>query len=104
MKMTIFALRYEENTWKEWAHACDENEAAAIVESVGSFAMQHELSGPPKNDFYLEGARYIFDVMRGTQDKPVHGDTRVIGVTVKDMAINPWEKPATDMSGPQLNA
>jgi hypothetical protein len=62
MEMMVFAIRYEYGAWKEYLHDCTNEEIEAIVDSAMAKA----------------GARYMFNVSRGTADRPAEGDIRVL--------------------------
>ncbi len=34
MQIIIFAIRFENGSWKGWKHICDEDEARAVVDSA----------------------------------------------------------------------
>jgi hypothetical protein len=91
-RITIFASRYQSGIWKDWEHTCDENEIAAVVNSTQAKALDRAFSRTLLYADYLQGARYIFDVARGTTQTPTEGDTRVYGVSVDEMVIGQYEE------------
>jgi hypothetical protein len=92
MQITVFAVRFEDATWVEWEHACDEDETAAVADSARELGFEHALFREPLNADFLGGARYIFEVARGTPEKPVHGDTRVYDVKVAEIELEQFEE------------
>ena len=87
MRIVIFATRFHGGVWKDWEHACDENEVSAVVDSARAKAFDRAFSQTLLYADYLQGARYVFDVACGPTETPVEGDTRVYGVSVDEMVI-----------------
>jgi hypothetical protein len=91
MRITIFALRFEGGSWKDWEHDCDKEESEAVVDSASAKAFDNGRGKPTYADF-LEGARYIFDVAFGPRENPQEGDTEVFGVLVDQIVIGRFEQ------------
>lgn len=87
MQIIVFGLRFENGTWKKWIHTCDEDEIRALVDSAHASTVVHTWFRKPPVADYLNGARYIFNVARGTSAKPAEGDTDVCGVKVDKLVI-----------------
>ncbi|HEY4382714.1 MAG TPA: hypothetical protein VGN01_20390 [Acidobacteriaceae bacterium] len=91
MRIVIFATRFQGGTWKDWEHLCDDNEAAAVMNSAVATAFDRGFSQRKIHSDYLQGARYIFDVACGLPDAPKEGDTQVRGISVDEIALKPQE-------------
>jgi hypothetical protein len=78
MEMMVFAIRYEYGAWKEYLHTCTNEEIEAIVDSAMAKAFERFRSGTPDHTDFLAGARYMFNISRGTADRPAEGDIRVL--------------------------
>lgn len=93
MKIIVLAERFEEGAWKDWEHTGDKGEVEAIIDSANAKASDRMKSRPSYID-YLRGSAYIFNVTRGTPEKPKDGDTRVYGAIVDEMLIGIGDKVA----------
>ena len=91
MQITVFALRFEGGSWKDWEHACDEEELEAVLDSANAKALESGRPGKPTYFDFLQGARFIFDVAFGPREDPKEGDTEVFGVLVDRMVIGRLE-------------
>lgn len=92
MGITIFALRFEGGSWKDWEHICDKEELDAVEDSASATAFDNGRPGKPTYVDFLEGARYIFDVAFGPRENPHEGDTEVFGVLVDRIVIGQFEQ------------
>ena len=99
--ISILASRYQGGVWKDWEHTCDENEAAAVIDTAYTCAFERAFSRALAYVDYLQGARYIFDVARGSTEMPVEGDTRVYGVSVDEMVMGRHEDLERHFAGSQ---
>jgi hypothetical protein len=89
----ILAIRFKNGAWKDWEHTCSEEEVEAVVDSARAKAFeQYRYRNPSYADF-LDGARYIFNIIRGPLEKPMEGDTRVYGVSLDKKVIRRIEEP-----------
>jgi hypothetical protein len=94
MQITVFAVRFEDAGWVEWEHMCDLDETEIVVDAARTLAFEHAPFQKPLDVDYLGGARYVFDVARGTLEKPVHGDMQVYDVKVAGIAMEEFEEYA----------
>jgi len=92
MGITIFALRFEGGSWRDWEHTCDMEELEAVEDSARVKACDNGRPGAPTYVDFLEGARYIFDIAFGPREKPQQGDVEVFGVLVDRMVIGRFEQ------------
>ncbi len=92
MQITVLAVRFEGDTWLKWEHTCDKDESTVIVDAARTLAFDHAPFQKPLDVDYLGGARYIFDVARGTPEKPAQGDTEVYDVKVAEIALEYFEE------------
>jgi hypothetical protein len=90
--MIILAIRFENGAWKDWEHTCSEEEVKAVVDSARAKAFEQSRYQKPSYVDYLDGARYIFNVIRGPLEKPMEGDTRVYGVSMDKKVIGRIEE------------
>ena len=86
MRITVFARRFEGTGWKRWEHICNEEDAAAVLDSARAKAFARSFTTVLTDGDYLEGARYIFDRAYGTPEKPAEGDVRVTSAQVSVVA------------------
>jgi hypothetical protein len=84
MGIMVFAIRYEYGAWKEYVHDCTNEEIEAVVDSAMAKAFERFRSGTPDHTDFLAGIRYMFNVSRGTADKPAEGDMRVLDFQGED--------------------
>lgn len=91
MQITIYAIRFNQNVWKEWEHSCNKGEVEAVVDSAKTKAFEYFRYRKPQYTDYLEGARYIFNVARGLPGNPVEGDTQVYGVQIDGTVVRQTE-------------
>jgi hypothetical protein len=92
MGITIFALRFEGGSWKDWEHTCDREELEAVEDSASAKAFDNSRAGKPTYVDFLDGARFIFDVAFGPRETPQEGDVEVFGVLVDRMVIGRFEQ------------
>jgi hypothetical protein len=92
MQITLFARRFENGDWKDWEHVCTTDDIDAVVDSAIAKAQDRGRHGTPTLIDYLDGARYIFNVARGSMENPRDGDTEVYGVVVDRMLIGKYEE------------
>jgi hypothetical protein len=92
MRIIIFAEQFMNGVWDVWEHTCSSKEAQAVVDSALSRAKGHTLNGRPSHKDFLETARQIFNVARGTPNSPRDGDIRVYCICVDQTVIGVCEK------------
>jgi hypothetical protein len=92
MEMMVFAIRYEYGAWKEYLHTCTNEEIEAIVDSAMAKAFERFRSGTPDHNDFLAGARYMFNVSRGTADRPAEGDIRVLDFQSEERLTTPVDR------------
>lgn len=92
MEIVVFAEQFRNGSWDVWEHACNPIETKAVVDAVQARANGREINAKPIHDDFLESARCLFDVMRGTLLNPRNGDTRVYCVCVDKLVIGVYEK------------
>ena len=87
MEIVVFAEQFKDGAWNPWEHTCSRKEANAVTD----FAIERaENCAPDQQPIYsdfLESARQVFDVARGTPGNPKDGDTRVYCVCVDEVVI-----------------
>lgn len=82
MEIIAFAKEFRNGTWSAWEHVCNEEEVAGVLDSAQAKAGDRLFFGIPAPADFFAGARYIFNVMRGTEDNPQDGDRKIYGVCV----------------------
>lgn len=92
MEIVIFAEQFKNGSWDVWEHACGPAEIEAVVETARVKARVRSSDGRPIHGDFLEGARCIFDVARGSAESPTEGDTRVYCICVDKVVIGVFEK------------
>ncbi len=92
MEIVVFAEQFRNGRWDVWEYECNPIEAKAVVDSALARASGRETSAKPIHDDFLESARCLFDVARGTLASPRNGDTRVYCVCVDKLVIGVYEK------------
>lgn len=92
MEIVVFAEQFRNGSWDVWEYQCNPIEANAIVDSAAARAGGRVTNAKPIHDDYLESARCLFDVARGTPVSPRSGDTRVYCVCVDKLVIGVYEK------------
>jgi hypothetical protein len=85
MNIIVFACRFEDRNWKAWEHECTAEEGDAVHDSAMAKAQDRLNFGPPELMDYLFGAHYIFEIARGSAERPREADTRVHAVCVDGM-------------------
>jgi hypothetical protein len=92
MEIMVYAKQFQGGVWNDWERLCSEYEVEAVVDTAAEKACERTILGEPSHDDILAGARYIFDVARGTAENPRDGDTCVYGVCVNGIVIGDREK------------
>lgn len=92
MEIVIYAEQFRYGNWGVWEHTCSPKEVDAVVNSALNRANGRSLNGKPVHDDFLEGARHLFNVSRGSAIAPKDGDTRVYCVCVDHLVIGVYEK------------
>jgi hypothetical protein len=87
MEVIAFAKEFRDGIWSVWEHICDDEELEGVQDSARAKAGDRIPFGTPSPADYLAGVRYIFDVMRGTEESPREGDRKVYGVCVNGILI-----------------
>lgn len=96
MEIIVFAKVFSRGTWGYWEHKCTWSEVERVVDSARVKASDRLHLGPPLPIDYLGGVRYIFDVARGTLDKPKDGDSVVYGANLNGLLIQTLEQLRQD--------
>ena len=92
MKIIVFAEQFRNGVWDVWEHTCSPKEAQAVLDSARSIAKGYTSNGRPAHEDFLEGARRMFDVARGTPASPKDGDIQVYCLCVDQTVIGVCEK------------
>jgi hypothetical protein len=92
MRIIIFAEQFRNGVWDVWEHTCSSREAQAVADAALSSAKGHTPNGRPAHKDFLESARKIFNVARGTPASPKDGDIQVYCVCVDQTVIGVGEK------------
>ena len=92
MEIVVFAEQFKNGIWDVWEYQCNPIEAKALVDSAITRAMGRAAGAEPAHEDFLESARCLFDVTRGSQVSPRNGDTRVYCVCVDKLVIGVYEK------------
>jgi|ERR1700677_1785053 hypothetical protein len=87
MKIIIFAEQFSNGAWDVWEHTCSPKEVLAVTDSALSLGMSRTPNGHPAHNDFLESARKMFDVTRGTPASPKDGDLQVYCVCVDQTVI-----------------
>lgn len=83
MQISVFAIRYISGQWKEYEHICSPEEVESVIDSAKAKAFEQFRYPNPQYADYLEGARHVFDVVRGLPNAPAEGDIQVVGVLME---------------------
>ncbi len=83
MQISVFAIQYISGEWKEYEHTCSPEEVESVIDSAKAKAFEQFRYSNPQYADYLEGAQYVFDVVRGLPDAPAEGDIQVVGVLME---------------------
>ncbi|MGA9062687.1 MAG: hypothetical protein WB341_13595 [Terracidiphilus sp.] len=92
MEIVVFAEQFRSGSWDVWEHRCSPREVQAVVDTARVRANVRSLNGRLIHDDFLEGARCMFDVARGTANDPRDGDTQVYCVCVDQVVIGVYQK------------
>ena len=92
MEILAFAKEFRNGNWNVWEHLCNEEEIEGVIDSARAKASDRLFFGTPFQADYLAGVRYIFDVMRGSEDSPKEGDLRVYGVCVNGVVTGVYDE------------
>lgn len=92
MRIVVFAEQFTNGVWDVWEHTCSPGEAEAVVDSALLEAKGRALNGRPAHKDFLESARKMFDVVRGTPGSPREGDIQVYCICVDQLVIGVCEK------------
>ena len=92
MKIVVFAEQFRNGNWGVWEHTCSSKEAQTVVDSALERAKGRTLNGWPTHKDFLDSARQMFDVTRGTPGSPRDGDTQVYCVCADQVVIGVYEK------------
>jgi hypothetical protein len=92
MNILIFAEQFGNGVWDVWEHSCSSKEAQALLDSARSIAKGRSPKGRLAHEDFLESARKMFDVRRGTPESPKSGDTQVYCICVEQTVIGVYEK------------
>ncbi len=92
MEIVVFAEQFKNGSWDVWEYQCNPIESNAVVQSALARANGREVNAKPVFDDFLESARCLFDVKRGTLLNPRNGDTWVYCLCVDKLVIGVYEK------------
>ncbi len=92
MRIIVLAEEFRNGVWDVSEHTCSSKEAQAVVDSALSRAKGHTPNRRPTHKDFLESARHIFNVARGTPNSPRDGDIQVYCICVDQLVIGVCEK------------
>lgn len=92
MQIVVFAEQFRNGSWDVWEYECNPVETKALVDSALARANGRGVSAKPAQDDFLESARCLFNVARGTWLNPRNGDTRVYCICVDKLVIGVYDK------------
>jgi hypothetical protein len=84
MQIVVFAIQFRDGAWMDYQHNCSNEETEAVIESSKAKAFERFRHRTPNHADYLAASSYLFNVARGTADKPAEGDTLVLEVQGDD--------------------
>ena len=84
MQIVVLAIQFKDGEWKEYRHRCSNAEIAALIDSTSAKVLERFHRRTPSHTDYLAAASYLFNVARGTEDRPQEGDRRVIEIQGDD--------------------
>lgn len=87
MQITVFSIRFTDGAWREFLHECNGEEAEAVVDSASAKAFEEFRYSAPNYTDYLVGAGYVFNCAQVPRDKPVEGDTLIVGVQIDGKVV-----------------
>lgn len=87
MEIIVFTKVFGEGTWKNVEHKCTDGEIESVIDSAQAKATESRHFGAPVPLHYLQATHYMFDVARGSPEKPADGDTLVYGVAIDGILI-----------------
>jgi len=84
MQIMLLAIQFKDGEWKEYRHHCSDAEIEALIDATGAKVVEHLHFRTPRHTDYLAAASYIFDIARGTEERPQEGDRRVLEIQGDD--------------------
>jgi hypothetical protein len=88
----VFALKYELGIWHSFEHECTDDELNEVTDALRTLAADHGRADAPSYVDCLRGIRYVFDVARGSREKPIDGDIFVFGASVDGLLVGEYEE------------